>query len=58
MNNPFINIKEIDFDLQPRQRKQALLYKKAYGKIVLFRHKNNKWRVLNPEDVEVFDYTK
>lgn len=45
---------DIEFNLNNRQMKMVKLYRQAYKKVVLIRHKN-KWRVINPEDVVVFE---
>lgn len=45
----------IEFELNPRQEKQAKLFKDAYGKIILWKNKN-KVRLLNPDEITVFNY--
>lgn len=43
-----------ELELSPRQLQLVKLYKKAYGKVI-FWTKKGKVRLLNPEEVIIFD---
>ncbi len=45
---------KVEYELSDRQMALAKLYRKAYGKTV-FWVKNKKVRVLNPEEVIIFE---
>ena len=53
------NIKSeiFEYDLSPRQIKQAQLMKDAYKRIIIWTNKG-KNRLLNPQEVAIFTYDK
>ena len=53
MNNVPIDL--FEYDLSKKQRKQAQILKDAYKRIVLWKNKD-KLRLLNPTEIEVFEY--
>lgn len=51
------DIDAFELGLTQKQLKQAKLIRLAYGKIVLWRNKG-KMRLLNPDEVSVFEFQK